>query len=123
DRMWGDREDGPSDATRRPSHVPRLPTSDLEVGRVQADVVQEPLDGLTGLEIPGGLERLPPVEIRGQRLDRATRAVQGHHEMHPELLAQREVEYETLQLGKDCSVGSMLDLRLDELLERAHEEL
>src|SRR6187431_2725740 len=90
DRMWGDREDGPSDATRRPSHVPRLPASDLEVGRAQADVVPEALDGLTGLEIPGGLERLPPVEIRGKRLDRATGAVQGHHEMDPELLAQRE---------------------------------
>lgn len=90
---------------------------------MQADVVPELLDRAARLDAPGVGKRATPVEVAGQRLDRASRAVECDHQLHTQSLAMGEFVDESPKLWNDRRAGAQLDPRREQLLDCVHMEL
>jgi hypothetical protein len=87
------------------------------------DVVPKPLDRRARLDSPRIDERPPPRGIGGKRLGRAARAVKRHHQVHPQVLAEREPVDQPLQLRRYRIAFAELDPGPHQLLERTDAQL
>jgi hypothetical protein len=96
---------------------------DLELGRLEANVVPDLPDRTTRLDAPSIHQRTPPIDVAAQSLDRPSRAVERDHQLHPQLLAEWEPADQSLELGHELRSGSKLQLCGQQLLQRIDAKL
>jgi hypothetical protein len=110
------------------AHAPSLRldwplVDDLELGRLEADVVPGLPDRTTRLDAPGIHQRAPPIDVAAESLNRPSRAVERDHQLHPQLLAEWEPADQSLELGHERRSGSKFQLCGQQLLQRIDAKL